>query len=169
MPSSSLKASQSSLDFSSVLNFAFLAPIFPSRLLTPLGRFTLVEIRQISLRKPVSPLCHSRLLFLFVSAKEKWQVGSACLSVHLYPKNPRCACKTEPVECSHVRTHPPHGLLLMAHARGKRHAKVAATAMVSYVPTFPPRSLWFLKKIKYKIAFLFYINGFKLSRHGSHL
>lgn len=35
MPSSSLKLSQSSLDFSRVLIFCFLAPIFPKRLLMP--------------------------------------------------------------------------------------------------------------------------------------
>lgn len=45
MPSSSLKFSQSSLDFSSVLIFCFLEPIFPRRLLIPLGLFTLQETR----------------------------------------------------------------------------------------------------------------------------
>ena len=41
MPSSSLKLSQSSLDFSRVLIFCFLAPIFPKRLLMPLDLFNL--------------------------------------------------------------------------------------------------------------------------------
>lgn len=46
MPSSSLKVSQSSLDFSRVLSFCFLVPIFPRRLFMPLGRFTLAETRR---------------------------------------------------------------------------------------------------------------------------